>query len=63
MNNTLSKEDTSKLIEAVKFLSNLKMGELDFYCFKKGKEFITFKDKNGKEIEIKFTDIKIWHNR
>ncbi len=59
MNNTLSKEDTSKLIEAVKFLSNLKMGELDFYCLKKGKEFITFKDKNGKEVEIKFTDIKI----
>ncbi len=59
MNNTLSKEDTSKLIEAVKFLSNLKMGELDFYCLKKGKEFITFKDKNGKDVEIKFSDIKI----
>lgn len=59
MNNTLSKQDVVKLIESVKFLSNLEIGGMKFHCYKNGEECVTVKDANGKEVKIKFGDIKI----
>ncbi len=59
MNNTLSKQDVSKLIESVKFLSNLEIGGMKFHCYKKGEDCISVKDSNGKELKIKFGDIKV----
>lgn len=59
MNNTLSKQDVSKLIESIKFLSNLQIGGMKFHCYKKGEDCISVKDSNGREVKIKFGDIKI----
>ncbi len=59
MNNTLSKQDVTKLIESVKFLSNLEIGGMKFHYYKNGEECISVKDSNGKEVKIKFGDIKI----
>ncbi len=55
----MSKNDVETLIKTVNFLNNLKMGDLDFKSFNKGEVFLTFTDKNGKEVKIDYGKIEV----
>ena len=65
MNKTLSKDDVSQLINTIKFLNGLKLGDGDyvFKSYQKDDNKIVFVSKNGNEEKISIGEIKVKSDR
>ncbi len=61
MNKTLSKDDVGQLINTIKFLNGLKLGDGDyvFKSYQKDDNKIVFVSKNGNEEKISIGEIKV----
>ena len=61
MNKTLSKDDVSQLINTIKFLNSLKLGDGDyvFKSYQKDDNKIVFVSKNGTEEKIAIGEIQV----
>lgn len=61
-NNCLTKDQASELVNVIKFLTKLEMGNMKFKSYTAGDDFITWK-KDGSDIKIKFGDLLIKSNK